>query len=172
MNLNQLAMTCIVVGVWLVFHHPTELVLSDVHLWVPQRLHEGKYGSKEVVGEDYFSLPTMGKLFNFQKTCSFIVDWLRWGETDVSELRPLRAFCSSPGDCDVDRGWWCWLGLTPNLSTRALWQPSVLSGGTVSRDISAAAPNTGWFPASRDVSGANGRWSKGNEYLVYPFRGT
>jgi hypothetical protein len=27
-----------------------------------------------------------------------IVDWLWWGETDVSELRPLRAYCSSPGD--------------------------------------------------------------------------
>jgi hypothetical protein len=27
-----------------------------------------------------------------------LVDWLRWGETDVSELRPLRAYCSSPGD--------------------------------------------------------------------------
>jgi hypothetical protein len=27
-----------------------------------------------------------------------LVDCLRWGETDVSELRPLWAFCSSPGD--------------------------------------------------------------------------
>jgi hypothetical protein len=32
------------------------------------------------------------------------VDWLCWGETDVSELRPLRAYCSSPGDCHVDHG--------------------------------------------------------------------
>jgi hypothetical protein len=33
-----------------------------------------------------------------------IGDWLRWGKTDVSELRPLRAFRSSPGDSDVDHG--------------------------------------------------------------------
>jgi hypothetical protein len=26
------------------------------------------------------------------------------GETDVSELRPLRTYCSSPGDCDVVHG--------------------------------------------------------------------
>jgi hypothetical protein len=32
------------------------------------------------------------------------VDWLRWGETDVSELRLLPASCSSPSDCDVDYG--------------------------------------------------------------------
>jgi hypothetical protein len=51
--------------------------------------------------------------------------------------------------CDVDHGWWYWLWLTPNLSTRALWQPPVLSGGPVSRDISVAAPSTGWFPAIR-----------------------
>jgi hypothetical protein len=34
--------------------------------------------------------------------------------------------------------WWYRLGLTPNSSTRALWQPPVLSGGHVSRDISGA----------------------------------
>jgi hypothetical protein len=33
-----------------------------------------------------------------------VVNSLRWGETDVSELQPLQAYCSSPGDCDVDRG--------------------------------------------------------------------
>jgi hypothetical protein len=26
------------------------------------------------------------------------------GVTDVSELRPLRAYCSTPGDSDVTRG--------------------------------------------------------------------
>jgi hypothetical protein len=35
---------------------------------------------------------------------SFMFDWLWWGETDISELRPLRAYCSSPGNCDVDHG--------------------------------------------------------------------
>jgi hypothetical protein len=29
-----------------------------------------------------------------------MVDWLRWGETDISELQPLRAYCSSLGKCD------------------------------------------------------------------------
>jgi hypothetical protein len=48
--------------------------------------------------------------------------------------------------------WWCWLRLTPNLSTRALWQPPVLAGG----------------PISRDISGASGRVGEGNENLVYP----
>jgi hypothetical protein len=33
-----------------------------------------------------------------------VVDWLWWGETDVSELRPLQAYCSSPVDCNVDHG--------------------------------------------------------------------
>jgi hypothetical protein len=33
-----------------------------------------------------------------------LVDWLRWGENDVSELRTIRAYCLSPGDCDVDHG--------------------------------------------------------------------
>jgi hypothetical protein len=42
------------------------------------------------------------------------------------------------------------LGLTPNLSTRALWQPPVLSGGPVSRDISGAST-----------------MDKGNENLAY-----
>jgi hypothetical protein len=32
------------------------------------------------------------------------VGWLWWGDTDVSELRSLWAYCSSPGDCDVDHG--------------------------------------------------------------------
>jgi hypothetical protein len=43
-------------------------------------------------------------------------------------------------------------GLTPNLSTRALWQPPVLSGGPVSRDISEASRRVG----------------EGNENFVYP----
>jgi hypothetical protein len=48
--------------------------------------------------------------------------------------------------------WWHRLGLTPNSSTRALWQPPVLSGG----------------PASRDISGASGRMDEGNKNLFYP----
>jgi hypothetical protein len=34
--------------------------------------------------------------------------------------------------------WWYWLRLTPNVSTRALWQPSVLSGSPVSGEISGS----------------------------------
>jgi hypothetical protein len=48
--------------------------------------------------------------------------------------------------------WWYRLGLTPNLSTRALWQPSILSGG----------------PVSRDISGASRRMDEGNENVVHP----
>jgi hypothetical protein len=33
-----------------------------------------------------------------------LVQWLWWGETDVSELRPLQAYCLTPADCDVDHG--------------------------------------------------------------------
>jgi hypothetical protein len=47
--------------------------------------------------------------------------------------------------------WWYQLRLTPNLSTRVLLQPPVLSGG----------------PASRDISGVNRRMDEGNENLVY-----
>jgi hypothetical protein len=47
---------------------------------------------------------------------------------------------------------WYSLRLTLNLSTRALWQPPVLSG----------------CPAIRDISGASGRVGKGNENSVSP----
>jgi hypothetical protein len=43
------------------------------------------------------------------------------------------------------------LELTPNLSTRVLWQPPVLSGG----------------PVSRDMSGTSRRMGKENKNLVY-----
>jgi hypothetical protein len=45
--------------------------------------------------------------------------------------------------------WWYRLGLIPNLSTRALWQPPVLSGGP-------------------DISRASRRMDEGNENLIYP----
>jgi hypothetical protein len=65
------------------------------------------------------------------------------GETDVSELRTLRAYCSSSGDCDVDHGMMILTGPTPNSSTRVLWQPPVLSGRPVSRDISETSRRMG-----------------------------
>jgi hypothetical protein len=67
------------------------------------------------------------------------------------ELWPLQAYCSAP---DVGTTiWWYQLGLTPDLSTWALWQPPELSGS----------------PESRDISGVSRRMDKGNENLVYPF---
>jgi hypothetical protein len=68
------------------------------------------------------------------------VDWLWWGETDVSELRPLRAYCSSPGDCVVDRGMMVstgagsWFVYQSSLAVTS----SLLFGGPVSRDVSGA----------------------------------
>jgi hypothetical protein len=47
--------------------------------------------------------------------------------------------------------WWYWLRLSPNLSTRALWQPPVLPGS----------------PDIRYISGASGTVCEGNENLVY-----
>jgi hypothetical protein len=54
-----------------------------------------------------------------------LIDWLWWGETDVSEPRPSRAYCSSPVvnvSGEPWWWWWWWLGITPDLSTRACWQ--------------------------------------------------
>jgi hypothetical protein len=57
-----------------------------------------------------FNLRTSGPVASktstrsLRATVELLVDWLWWGETDVSELRPLRAYYSSLGDCDVDHG--------------------------------------------------------------------
>jgi hypothetical protein len=48
--------------------------------------------------------------------------------------------------------WWYRLGLTPNSSTRVPWQPWVLSGG----------------PVTRDITGASRRMGEENVNLVYP----
>jgi hypothetical protein len=77
-----------------------------------------------------------------------LVDWLWWGETDVSELK-------SNGPIVIAMWamvWWNRLRITPNSSTRALWQPPVMSGG----------------PVSRDISGASRRMDEGHDNLVYP----
>jgi hypothetical protein len=58
--------------------------------------------------------------------------WLWWGETDVSELRLHGPIVHPRVTVMWTMVWWCRLGLTPNLSTRALW----LSDSPVSRDIS------------------------------------
>jgi hypothetical protein len=78
-------------------------------------------------------------------------DWLWWGETDISELRPHGPIVH-PWAIEM---WtmvrWYRLRLTPNSFIRVLWQPPVLSGG----------------PVSRDISGESRRMSKGNENLLY-----
>jgi hypothetical protein len=55
--------------------------------------------------------------------------WLLWGETDVSELRPLRTYCSCPGDCDVDHGMMILIEVNSQLvyhsalaATSTVWQ--------------------------------------------------
>jgi hypothetical protein len=87
-------------------------------------------------------------------SCDRLVHWLWWGETDVSDCGLLRAFVHPRVNFSVEHEWWYWLSLTPNLSTRALWQPPVLSGAPVSRNISVAVSSTGWFPVNRDISGS------------------
>jgi hypothetical protein len=80
-------------------------------------------------------------------TMDRLVDCLRWGETDVSELRFYGPIIPPRVIRYLDHGMMVSAGLTPNLSTRALWQPPVLSGD----------------PAIQDISGASGRVGEGNE---------
>jgi hypothetical protein len=47
---------------------------------------------------------TWSRLHLSQHSSHGLVDWLWRDKADVSELRPLRAYCASPGDCDVDHG--------------------------------------------------------------------
>jgi hypothetical protein len=93
------------------------------------------------------------KIPQFKKPCSIgMVDWLWHGESNVSELRPHGTTIVHPRVIAVwTMVWWYRLGLTPNSSTRALWQPPVLSGG----------------PVSKEISGASRRMGEGNENLVY-----
>jgi hypothetical protein len=83
------------------------------------------------------------------------VDWLAdrlwWCGTDISELQPHGPTVHLWVVAMWTMVWWYWLGLTPNSSTRVLWQPPVLPGS----------------PVSRDISGVSRRMDKGNENLVY-----
>jgi hypothetical protein len=53
-----------------------------------------------------------------------LIDWLWWGENNISKPQPSLAYCSSPGWMWVGELWWWWcqLGITPGLPTRAHWQ--------------------------------------------------
>jgi hypothetical protein len=150
-------------------------------------------------------MPSEKKVTSHARTASFT-------SSSLAKCRPLKASLSGPNKWQIGKlammgwdwrlrtaastgllfilGWfamwtmvWYWLRLTPNLSTRALWQPPVLSGDSRSAETSLAALSTGWRfchqrrlwkprvlsggPAIRDISGASGRMGEGNENLVY-----
>jgi hypothetical protein len=59
-------------------------------------------------------------VFNYRGVNRILIDWLWWGETDISELQPIvYPRVNVSGEL---WWWWCWLGITPDLSTRAHWQ--------------------------------------------------
>jgi hypothetical protein len=72
----------IVVCAWIVFHHPTELMLSSAQQWLFQCLLKGEDGKKVVAGGGVrrtslltrFPLQTVGKLHSFQNMYEFI-EW-------------------------------------------------------------------------------------------------
>jgi hypothetical protein len=67
----------------------------------------------------------------------WLVDLLWWGETDVSELWPVRAFCSSLGDLRCGP----WMMILTEANSQLVYKSTL------------AAPSTGWFPVNRDFSG-------------------
>jgi hypothetical protein len=70
---------------------------------------------------------------------TLLVDRLWWGEDDVSELCLYGHIVHPRMIALWIMVWWYRLGLNPNSSTRALWQPPVVSGGPMNRDISGAS---------------------------------
>jgi hypothetical protein len=86
-----------------------------------------------------------------------LVDWLRWGETDVSELRPLQAYCSSPGDCDVDHG----MMVSTGAYSQLVYQSALAAPSTARRSC---------YPKHLWSEWESGRRREGNENLVssYP----
>jgi hypothetical protein len=56
-----------------------------------------------------------------------LVDWLWWGETDVSELRPLQAFCSSPGDLRCGP----WMVILTRANSQLVYQSALAAPSTV-----------------------------------------
>jgi hypothetical protein len=95
-----------------------------------------------------------------------LVDWLWRDETDVSELQPLRAFCSSPGDLQCELWMMTLTGKTPNLSTGALWSPQYCPAVLPAESISSSQPPvlSGFLPSETSL----GQVSEGNENLVDP----
>jgi hypothetical protein len=82
--------------------------------------------------------------------CPWLVDWL-WVKLTSQNCSLYRPTVHPRVIAMRIMVWWYWLGLPPNSSTRVLWQPPVLSGG----------------PVSRDISGASRRMGERNENLVY-----
>jgi hypothetical protein len=96
------------------------------------------------------------------------IDWLWWSGTDVSELRRLWAFCSSPDDLRCGP----WMIILTAANSQLIYQSALAAPSTVpavlSAETSLAATSTVWFPAIWDVSGASGRWAK--EMIIYYIR--
>jgi hypothetical protein len=67
----------------------------------------------------HISTPSLTEMFSIFHVLVVFRDWLWLGETDVSELRPLRAFVHPRVAAMWTMVRWCQLGLTPNSSTRA-----------------------------------------------------
>jgi hypothetical protein len=84
-----------------------------------------------------------------------LVNWLWWGETDVSELQPLRALFSSPGylQCGL------WMMILNGANSQLVYESAVAAPSTVWRSCQqkhlCCTPSTGWFPASRGISGSH-----------------
>jgi hypothetical protein len=76
------------------------VLVLDLMSFINSKLNSCSYGEERTKNWRSLRKPVFGVL----------VDWQWWSETDVSELRPLRAFYSSPGgvmwtmDDDIDRG--------------------------------------------------------------------
>jgi hypothetical protein len=104
----------------------------------------------------------------FFKGIGRLADWLWWGETDVSELRPLRAYCSSLGDLRCGPLMVILTeAITPNLSAKALWQPPLLAG-FLSAETSLAAASTVWRSCHPRHLWSEWEVGEGNENLVCP----
>jgi hypothetical protein len=96
-------------------------------------------------------------------------------------MRPLQAYCSSPGDCNVGHGMMIsteansWLVYQSALAAtsivwwscqqRHLWQPPVLSGSPVSRDLSGSHQYC-LAVLSAETSLKHMEWAK-DENLIY-----
>jgi hypothetical protein len=81
------------------------LVDTEINLWIHSGNHKNHIQCAKYMFIDCYSRRYIQLLLGFKglrKGTTLIsltfIDGLLWGEADVSELRPLRAYCSSPDD--------------------------------------------------------------------------